>query len=304
MTPSITVVGVAALLVTIAGPVSLGLLGLIRNRRTGTPSSDGPAWDWQLALNSALLYAFAFNLIFFIQELFLVVPKALTPGLRPTLFHNNHHWEGDNPLAGLFQGTGALAILVTAIAFAFWLKLRPPRSTALRLFVIWMVFHGFFESLPQVVVGAVLPQNDVGMAMDYLHLTPAVKSAAALIALAAIATIAISLTRPLLELAQHPSDINNARKRTRFIFQVATLPALIAILLIILFRVPGTIDQVAIVPIAVTIIGISWVQASAWCVTAQPVDASPIRSIRHPVVALTTLFLVFQLVLRPGVAFF
>ncbi len=51
-------------------------------------------WDWTLVLQSALLCAFAFNLIFFIQELFLVVPKALTPGLRPTLFHNNHHWTG------------------------------------------------------------------------------------------------------------------------------------------------------------------------------------------------------------------
>jgi hypothetical protein len=76
-----------------------------------------------------------------------------------------------------------------------------------------MVFHGFFESLPQVVVGAVFPRNDVGMAMDYLRLTPTVKSAAALTALAVIVAIAISLTRPLLELAQHPSDINNARKR-------------------------------------------------------------------------------------------
>jgi hypothetical protein len=172
------------------------------------------------------------------------------------------------------------------------------------LFVIWMTFHGFFESLPQVVVGAVLPQNDVGMAMDYLRLTPAVKSAAALIALAAITAIAIWLTRPLLELAERSSDIINAGKRTRFIFHVATLPALIAIPLIIAFRVPGTIDQVAIVPIAVTVIGISWVQASAWCVTAQPGDASPMRSSRYPLVAVAALFLVFQLILRPGIAFF
>jgi hypothetical protein len=56
-----------------------------------------------------LLYTLAFNLTFFIQELFLVVPKALTPGLRPTLFHNNHLWQGEHPLASLFQGTGALA---------------------------------------------------------------------------------------------------------------------------------------------------------------------------------------------------
>jgi hypothetical protein len=39
----------------------------------------------RLTLSSALLYSLAFNLTFFIQELLLVVPKALTPGLHPTL---------------------------------------------------------------------------------------------------------------------------------------------------------------------------------------------------------------------------
>ena len=73
--------------------------------------------------------------------------------------------RGQSP-AALFQGTGALAIFAVAVGSAFWLKRRPPRSTVLRLFVIWMTYHRFFESLPQVVVGAILPQNDVGMAMD------------------------------------------------------------------------------------------------------------------------------------------
>jgi hypothetical protein len=59
------------------------------------------------ALSSALLHTLAFNLTFFVQELFLVVPKALTPGLHPTLFHNNHHWEGTSPLAAL----GALLLV-------------------------------------------------------------------------------------------------------------------------------------------------------------------------------------------------
>ena len=68
---------------------------------------------WRQTIGSALLYTLAFNLTFFIQELFLVVPKVLTPGLRPTLYHNNHLWLGENPLARLFQGTGALAIFIS-----------------------------------------------------------------------------------------------------------------------------------------------------------------------------------------------
>jgi hypothetical protein len=306
MTQSNSVVVVVALLVTIGGPAFLGLVGVLRTRRAAAmKAADTSGWDWRLTVNSAALYALAFSLIFFIQELFLVIPKALTPGLRPTLFHNNHHWDGDNPLAILFQGTGALAIFVSALVFAFWLKRHPPRSTALRLFVIWMAFHGFLQSLPQVVIGAVLPQNDVGMAMEYLHLSPAVKAGAALVALTAIVVIANQLTRPLLELAPHPGDIDSPRKRTRFIGSVATLPALIGIPLIVLFRVPGTIDQVVIVPVAEAVIGIPWIQAGAWRVTLEPLGKpSPVQSVRYPLIALILLFLVFQLVLRPGIAFF
>jgi hypothetical protein len=94
-------------LVLIACPLLLALLGIFRARNE--PSATVVAWDWRLLTLSALLYTMAFNLVFFVQELFLVLPKAFTPGLRPTLFHNNHLWEGEHPLASLFQGTGALA---------------------------------------------------------------------------------------------------------------------------------------------------------------------------------------------------
>jgi hypothetical protein len=143
------------------------------------------------------------------------------------------------------------------------------------------------------------------MAMQYLHLSPAVKAVAALVALAAVAVIATGLIHPLLGLAHHPGDINSPSKRTRFIARVATYPALIGIPLIVLFRVPGTIDQVVIVPVAVTVIGISWIQAGAWRATsARSGDSQPVQSIRYPLIALVLVFLVFQLILRPGIAFF
>src|SRR4030095_6048469 len=103
--------------------------------------------SWRLAICSGLLYTLAFNLTFFIQELFLVLPKALTPGLRPTLFHNNHSWEGEHPLASLFQGTAALASLLTGMAGALLLRRGAGRSLAIRLFLIWMTYNGFFQAL-------------------------------------------------------------------------------------------------------------------------------------------------------------
>jgi hypothetical protein len=303
--PEAGVVLILSALVAIGGPVGLGLAGLLRKdpTRAADPRSQLP-WDGRLTISSALIYTLAFNLIFLLQELFLVLPKALTPGLHATLYHNNHGWTGENPLARLFQGTGALVILLVGLAAVGWLKRSSGRSTTLRLFVIWIAFCGLFESLPQVVVGAVLPQNDVGLAMDYLRLPPIAMLAAAIASLAAIAAAGSWLALPLLEVADDPARVEGRARRTQFIFRTATLPALSAILLILLFRVPGSIDQVVIVPVAVTVIGIAWIQASAWRYTE--FDLATRReapSIRAPLVALLLLLVVFQVILRPGIAF-
>src|SRR3546814_11139599 len=92
----------ALLLSLSGGPLMLCLICWMTTRQAAPASAC--RWNWPLTSNSALIYTLAFNLVFFTQELFLVVPKALTPGLRPTLYHNNHGWEGDHPLASLFQG--------------------------------------------------------------------------------------------------------------------------------------------------------------------------------------------------------
>ncbi len=146
-----------------------------------------------------------------------------------------------------------------------------------------MAFNGFFQALPQVVVGAINPRNDVGMAMDYLRLSRTVKTAAALVALAAIPPIALWLTRSLLSLAEDPAPIASARARTRFIFYVAALPALIAIPLILLFRVPREWVEVVMPPVVVTVIGIAWIQAGVWHVRGVRADGgSGTGSVAYP----------------------
>jgi hypothetical protein len=233
------------------------------------------------------------------------LPKAFTPGLRPTLFHNNHRWDGENPLASLLQGTGALAILIAGLICAFLLKRRAGRSSAARLFLVWMTCNGFLQSLPQVVIGSVEPRNDVGMAMDYLRLGGPAKTAAALAALIAIAAAALWLRGPLLSLAENAGDIASGRTRARFIFRVATVPAFAAILLIIPFRVPRNWVEVIAVPVVVTIVGIGWIQAGAWAVQgAQASGNLGSKSIAYASSALLVLLLIFQCVLRPGIRFY
>jgi hypothetical protein len=298
-------IAVAALLALILGPLLLGVRGLNASRRLAAAVDRTSTWDRELAISSALLYALAFNLIFFIQELFLVLPKAFTPGLRPTLFHNNHRWEGENALASLFQGTGAVAILVTGLICAFLLNRPVERSSSARLFLIWMAYNGFLQALPQVVIGSIEPENDVGMAMDFLHLGATAKTLAALAALIAIPAVALWLRRPLLGVARDSVRIADGRARTRFVFNVATLPAMTAILLIIPFRVLRNWVEVVAVPVVVTLIGIAWIQAGAWAVDGAKASGSlKSKSMIYAFGALLILLLVFQIILRPGIRFY
>jgi hypothetical protein len=261
--------------------------------------------NWKLTSASALIYTLAFNLTFFIQELFLVLPKAFTPGLRPTLFHNNHRWDGDSPLAALFQGTGALATFITASVCAMLLRRGWGRTSTSRLFLIWLAYNGFFQSLPQVIIGAFIPANDVGMAMEYCGLSATAKMTAAIVAITAIPLLAVGLTRPLLSLAEDPVEIGSAGARAGFIFRIATFPAVVAVALIIPFRVPRNWIEVALVPVVVTCIGIIWMQAAAGLIrNASASGDSRNMSVARLAAAVAVLLLMFQLVLRPGIHFY
>ncbi|MET0549426.1 MAG: hypothetical protein ABW002_09185 [Xanthomonas sp.] len=295
-----SVIFVAVVIVLLVGPLVLASMGLLRSPR-GEPATV-PAWDRSLTIHSTLLYTLAFNLTFFIQELFLVLPKALTPGLQPTLFHNNHKWVGDNPLASLFQGTGALAtVLAALICMAL---LRHARGTTLRLFLVWMAYCGLFMALPQVVIGALSGGSDVGMAMDYLQLAPWVKTVSALAALLAMPLAAMWLARPLLGLADPPARIATPRSRTRFMFQVATLPVIVGTVLVIPFRVPREALEVVLLPVLVAWIGVVWMQTGAWRLDAIESRGMGTGSTRWLLLAVVALLLVFQLLLRPGIAFY
>lgn len=296
------VIFIAVAIVLLVGPLGLASVGLLRSSREQVPSAPVPGWDRSLSISSTLLYTLAFNLTFFIQELFLVLPKALTPGLQPTLYHNNHKWAGEHPLASLFQGTGALATVLTALACIA--LLRHARGTTLRLFLVWMAYCGLFMALPQVVIGALSSGSDVGMAMDYLQLRPFAKTVSALVALAVMPVAALWLARPLLGLAEDPARIATPRSRTRFTLQVATLPVMVGTALVIPFRVPREALEVVLLPVLVAWIGVVWMQAGAWRLRGLEARGTGAGSTGWLLLAVVALLLVFQLLLRPGIEFF
>jgi hypothetical protein len=141
------------------------------------------------------------------------------------------------------------------------------------------------------------------MAMDYLQLSPMAKTISALAALAVMPMAARLLCRLMLGLADNPARIATAGARTRFVFQVATLPIIIGTVLVIPFRVPREAIEVVLLPVLVALIGTAWMQAGAWRLRVQA-RGTGAGSNGPLLLAVVALLLVFQLLLRPGIAFY
>lgn len=260
---------------------------------TGLARLKPSAERLRLSAGSVLLCALAFNLTFFWQELWLVIPKALTPGLHPVLYHNDHDWTGEAPIAELLQGTGAIATLFSGLAFAAALVLAKRAPAAWRLFLFWMAFQGLFQSLTQAAVGTLLPGNDVGRALAYLHFGDAAKIALLAAAVGAMAGAGAWLARA------YP-----AGGSTRAVGYGIVLTAMIAVVLIIPFRLPRHIIEVALIPLIVNLVGAGWlVLGLALGRTGGRRLEAQAPAVLVPALALGLALVVFQLVLRPGISF-
>jgi len=275
------------------------VLALWRTQQFGEDEVIPNRLGWRPFVHSMLACVLAFNLIFFLQELFLVLPKALVPGLQPTLFHNNHRWVGEARIADLLQGTGAVAILLFGLLFALIAsrQARPP------LLIVWLAFHGLFQALPQFAVGAMVDAQDVGQAYEYLDLGRAGKAVAALVALAAIPAAGLWLGGRFLATAWEPSQVDGRRARFGYLLQIAGLPALAAIPVIVLFRIPRELTEVLAPPVMVALVGFGWVQLAAF--RSGPVTTegeAPVR-LQPMLFTVAALLAIFQLVLRPGITF-
>jgi hypothetical protein len=283
-----------------AGILLPWVLALWRSQQIGEEDEVLPGRiGWRPFIYSMLAYVLAFNLIFFLQELFLVLPKALVPGLQPTLFHNNHRWTGEARIAELLQASGAIAILLFGLLFAV-IAFRQARPS---LLILWLAFHGLFQSLPQFAVGAIVDAQDVGRAYEFLDFGRAGKVAAALVALAVIPAAGIWLGGRFLASAWERSQVDSGRARFGYLLQMAGLPALAAIPIIVLFRFPRELTEVLAPPVVVAMIGFGWMQLAAFRsrqVTAE--GKAPVR-LQPLLLAVVALLAIFQLVLRPGISF-
>jgi hypothetical protein len=258
----------------------------------------GGEWSVRTALVSTLLCALCFCLTFLWQEIWLVIPKALTPDLHPTLYHNDHAWSGENPIAELLQGSGAVATLASGLVFLM-VSMRAERATPTwRLFFFWMAFQGLFQALTQLVIGTLLAGNDVGRALAYLGVDGIAKAV-----LFACAVLAMYCAGRALARIYPTASVAGAERSLGFA-AVVFVPALLSIALIIPFRIPREAIEVVLIPLIVNGLGAAWLIAGAVSARAQggsDPGASP-KSI-GPALSLCGLLAFFQLVLRPGISF-
>ncbi len=282
----------------LGAPLVIGIFGWLRCRREPrvTEQLATPRLIWL----SLIIYTLAFNLTFFIQELFLVVPKAFA-GLKPVLYHNNHDWNVSSPLAELLQGTGATAILLSGLIFAWAAKRGAGHTEAKRLFVLWMAYNGLFQSLPQFATASANPGNDVGRALDWFALPATGEMVVTVIGIAAIITAGLFMTARFLELGP---QMEGGRARSWFAFLTTVIPAVLAIPVLIIFRVPREWEEVIIPTIAVPLIGLIWVQTNAWRTPVGPRPVQPSSNLAVPLALVFALLVFFQVVLRPGVPFY
>jgi hypothetical protein len=262
--------------------------------------STGRGW---LVLVSALFCTLAFNLTFFIQELMLTLPKAFVPGVHVWLYHNNHHWEGEHPILPLLQGTGGTADLISGLIFAALLAGAGARSMTTRLFLFWMAFQGLYAAFSQLVLGALISGNDMGMAFGYLGLTPAAKMGMLALGLIACVLAGFWLARKAIALLATTGETLNAGPRMGFLFFAVLLPVLITGVLLIPFRMPRDMIEVTIFPTGLMLFGAIWVVIGGALSSTAPRPAHPAPSAAVPLACLIVVLLVFQFLLRPGIAF-
>ena len=284
----------------LVGPIVWGVYNVFKYK--GLPPAQGMVKRATI-INSAIFYALAYNLIFFLQELFLVLGKKAL-GLKSFLYHNNHIYEGEHAMALLMQGSGALAIFIIGLIALLIFRFISKSRSIWKLFVLWLAFHGLVQSLPQVLFAALDPGTDVGEALvGYLNLGQTSLAVLAGVSGLLTALMSIWISGPLLGFVSMDSDLSNPRVKLRYILSIAVGGALLGSVLVVPFRILPMSH--AITPFLVFIFTIPWTWAAA------PMSR-PIAHTRNrinekvflaPAVLLVLLLIFFQLVLAPGVEF-
>ena len=218
----------------IVGPIIWGLINWFKYKGLTAPKV---AIQYPTMVNSAVFFALAFNIIFFLQEVFLVLGKKAL-GLQSSLFHNNHTWEGEHPMTSLMQGSGALAIFIIGLICLGIYQFIRNSGSIWKLFILWMAFNGLIQSIPQVIIGYLSPSTDVGQALvGYLKLSEPLLIILSIASAIAIALLGIRFSKHLLEFAPRDAEIKHPKVNLKYIRYIAVGAAIVGSILVVPFRI-------------------------------------------------------------------
>ena len=281
---------------------TLWFIYLVIRHRKERPAGELQTFRFGSVFNLAVVYTLAFNIVFFIQELFLAWGKNWI-GLTAYLYHNNHNWEGSDPRTSLLQGSGALAIFIfgVLITLVFYGIRNRNWPQWVKLLIWWLGFQGLIQSVAQVQTGFSAPQTDMGQAMVYLGIDMDTGFIIGVIATLVIIAVIRFFMRGLVSMGL----INAENRKSHFLdtLRVVVVPSALSVILTIPFRIMPW-DR-AMMPVFVLLLWLPWVLAMAFYPAKGDHWYQKIRSSVEwtPVFFLVLLLLFFQLVLAPGVKF-
>lgn len=284
------------------GSVPLALWGYFKWRNIALPQADDKWNVWPIVINSSVLYALAYNIIYFIQELFLALGKKWI-GLKAYLYHNNHNWIGEDPRDDLMQGLGALVIFILGIILLmlFFRIRKSPRWSS--LFILWLAYHGLIQALPQLTTAPMDRGSDVGQAITYLQLGPAIDYMISYVSIIVIIALAYRFSRWFMQFSPVHMIPDHGLKRFRSIFYIVLLPAMLGTLILFPYRImPINRYQMTVMLLLVCL---PFIFAFSWLIKGvQPIENEVNHKvIKTPIILSILLLLFFQLVLAPGVVF-
>ena len=291
----------ALFIILLFGPVALALTGYFKWKNH--PLHKDFTWKaLPTIIHSSVLYALAYNVIYFIQELFLALGKQWI-GLTAYLYHNNHNWVGEDPRDDLMQGLGALVIFVLGIfLICLFFKIRNSRRWT-TLFVLWLAHHGLIQSLPQLSSVPLDRGSDVGQAITYLQLGSTSDYILSYASILAIIALSYGFSRWFMQFSPPQVPLDHGFTRFRSVLLLVLLPAVLGTIILFPYRImPVDRYQMTVMLLLVSVPSVfafSWLNKGVAPVGNEVND----EVLKTPIVLSILVLLFFQLVLAPGVVF-
>jgi hypothetical protein len=282
-------------------PIALYLYGRRRSSGRQRVLSGKSGIRFSHVVNSALLSLIAYSTVYFVQELWLVLPKSMA-GLEPTLYHNNHTWNVEAPVASLLQGTGAVSILALGVVFTYLMMTRE-RGGYRGLLYFWFAYHAVAQSVLQFADPVLNPGGDVGQALTYLGVSRPLGIGLFFGSFIAVVLWGVAASRCMLRSAPEDADVSSPARAVSYLLNAGLGASLAAVVLLIPFKLPPFGQMLG--PLLLSLFPMGWIVASGWFAGVGENRGPTRQAVSIGLVAIALAILVlFQGMLAKGIPFY